>query len=168
MTIAIEPLAPEDAAELCDLARTIWRAHYPAIIGDAQTEYMLAQRYDPQVVRAELEHDDVWWDVVRENGTIVGYASTLRGAAPGELKLDKLYVHPERQRRGYGGMLIAEARRRASALGLSTLTLAVNKNNAAAIAAYLKHGFRIADSVKVPIGGGFFMDDYVMQSPVGL
>ena len=41
--------------------------------------------------------------------------------------------------------------------------LAVNKNNATAIAAYLKHGFRIADAVVKEIGGGFVMDDYIME-----
>jgi ribosomal protein S18 acetylase RimI-like enzyme len=38
----------------------------------------------------------------------------------------------------------------------------VNKGNARAIAFYRKHGFDIAESVVVDIGGGFVMDDYVM------
>jgi ribosomal protein S18 acetylase RimI-like enzyme len=166
MTTAIEPLPNEDVDALCALARVIWRAHYPAIIGEAQTEYMLAQRYDPQLVRAELERDDVWWDVLREDGAIVAFASSLRTDAPSELKIDKLYVHPERQRRGHGALLIEHARERARALGLRHVTLAVNKHNHTAIAAYRKHGFEIREAVVKEIGGGFVMDDYVMVKKV--
>jgi hypothetical protein len=45
--------------------------------------------------------------------------------------------------------------------------LAVNKNNAKAIAAYHHHGFRIADAVVKEIGSGFVMDDYLMEKAVG-
>ena len=41
--------------------------------------------------------------------------------------------------------------------------LAVNKRNAAAIAAYRKHGFEIVEAVVKDIGGGFVMDDYIME-----
>jgi diamine N-acetyltransferase len=44
--------------------------------------------------------------------------------------------------------------------------LAVNKRNVNAINAYLKHGFRIAEAVVKEIGGGFVMDDYVMEKVV--
>jgi ribosomal protein S18 acetylase RimI-like enzyme len=50
--------------------------------------------------------------------------------------------------------------------GCSRLVLAVNKNNRDAIAAYLKHGFRVADAVVKDIGGGYVMDDYIMVKPV--
>ena len=46
--------------------------------------------------------------------------------------------------------------------GCDRLVLAVNKGNRDAIAAYLKHGFRIGQAVVKDIGGGFVMDDYVM------
>ena len=151
---------PRDVEALCSLAREIWRAHYPPIIGEAQTEYMLAQRYDPAVVREELGREDIGWDVLREDGEIVAFASTLR--AGDELRLDKLYVDPARQRRGFGAMLIANACERAKALGLRALVLAVNKHNHTAIAAYRKHGFDVREAVVKDIGGGFVMDDYVM------
>jgi ribosomal protein S18 acetylase RimI-like enzyme len=82
------------------------------------------------------------------------------------MKLDKLYVHPRLQRHGYGGMMIARAGEVARSGGCSRLVLAVNKNNRSAIAAYLKHGFSIARSVVKDIGGGFVMDDYVMEKSV--
>ncbi|HSD60364.1 MAG TPA: GNAT family N-acetyltransferase, partial [Burkholderiales bacterium] len=80
----------------------------------------------------------------------------------GEMKLDKLYVHPGEQRRGHGGALIRRAAAVARARGCTRLLLAVNKRNAAAIGAYRKHGFAVVDAVMTDIGGGFVMDDYIM------
>ena len=67
---------------------------------------MLRQRYDPEVIRAELASGTIWWDVLREDGTMQAFASSFRSDPPGTLKLDKLYVNPARQRRGFGGELL--------------------------------------------------------------
>ena len=164
--VRIQPLTAADVEPLAVLAREIWYSHYPAIITEAQIEYMLAQRYDPQVVRSELVRGDVWWDKLLVDGEMAGFASYLLSGVPGEMKLDKLYVHPSRQRRGYGAMMIAHACGVARSRGCTRLVLAVNKNNRSAIAAYLKHGFHVADSVVKDIGDGFAMDDYIMVRPV--
>ena len=162
----IEPVEVADVEALAALAREIWYAHYSSIISAAQIEYMLGQRYNSDVVLAELRRDDVWWDKLIVAGGMGGFASYFLTGVPGEMKLDKLYVHPRLQRRGYGGMMIARAVGVARSRGCSRLVLAVNKNNRSAIAAYLKHGFRIADAVTKDIGGGFVMDDYVMEKSV--
>ena len=41
--------------------------------------------------------------------------------------------------------------------------LTVNKRNFDSIAFYQKIGFKIVDCVEMDIGGGFIMDDYVME-----
>jgi ribosomal protein S18 acetylase RimI-like enzyme len=166
MTFAIAPLRPDEVESLCVLARTVWRDHYPPIIGIAQTEYMLAQRYDPEVIRDELDRDDLWWDIVRDEGAMAGFASSLVLETGCTLKLDKLYVDPARQRMGYGGALLRRVVERASQLGFSRVVLAVNKRNASAIGAYHKYGFKIAESVVTDIGGGFVMDDYILERAV--
>jgi ribosomal protein S18 acetylase RimI-like enzyme len=163
---SIEPLAADDVERLVALAREIWYAHYPAIISTAQIEYMLEERYHADVVRAELKHDGVWWDKLTVGGKLAGFASYFLTGIPGEMKLDKLYVHPRLQRRGYGGQMIARAGEVARFRGCSRLVLAVNKNNRSAISAYLKHGFRVGDAVVKDIGGGFVMDDYIMVKPL--
>jgi ribosomal protein S18 acetylase RimI-like enzyme len=165
MAITIEPLADDDVETLCRLACDIWRQHYPAIIGSAQTEYMLAQRYVPAIIRDELARGDIWWDVLRVNEEMIAFASSFPTEA-GEVKLDKLYVHPARQREGYGGMLLAHTCERARQRGYVTLVLAVNRHNEKAIAAYRKHGFEIREAVVKDIGGGFVMDDFIMQKQV--
>lgn len=161
--VDIAPLALEDAERIAALAREIWRAHYPDIIGFEQIEYMLRQRYEPSRIRAELKRNDLWWDKLLLGGEIVAFSSYFLDSAPGEMKLDKLYVRQESQRKGYGGMLIAHACRAALECGCPRLALAVNRNNRSAIAAYVKYGFNIRGAVVKDIGGGFVMDDYIME-----
>jgi len=165
-TARIEPLAAEDVGRLYALAREIWYAHYPAIVSLAQIEYMLEERYNAGVVLAELLRDGTWWDKLLVAGEMAGFASYFLTGIAGEMKLDKLYVHPRLQRRGYGGMMIERACEVARSRGCSRLVLAVNKSNRSAIAAYLKHGFSVGDAVVKDIGGGFIMNDYIMEKPV--
>jgi ribosomal protein S18 acetylase RimI-like enzyme len=162
VNVTITPLADSDVEPLCRLAAETWRHHYPPIIGVAQTEYMLAQRYQPSVIRAERAAGHIWWDVLRHGDVMIAFASSFPGERSSEVKLDKLYVRPDRQRLGYGGMLMAHTCERAKHLGYATVVLAVNKHNAKAIGAYRKHGFEIREAIVKDIGGGFVMDDYIM------
>lgn len=161
-TVEIAPLCESEVERVGALAREIWHAHYPGIISVAQIDYMLAERYDPAVMRAELLRDDTWWDVLKLNGAPVAFASYGLAGDGREMKLDKLYVHPGQQRRGYGGMLISRVCDVARARGCVTVALAVNKRNQTAVAAYRKHGFAVREAVVKDIGGGFVMDDYIM------
>ncbi len=51
------------------------------------------------------------------------------------------------------------ARRR----GSNAVRLNVNKHNLKSIAAYRKHGYAVIETVVAAIGGGYVMDDYVME-----
>src|SRR3989304_6482174 len=99
----IEPLAGEDVEQPPRLAREIWYAHYPAIISAAQIEYMLGQRYNSDVIIAELRSDGMWWDKLIVAGQMAGFASYFLTGVPGGVKLGKLYLHPRLPRRGSGG-----------------------------------------------------------------
>jgi len=59
--VRIAPVEPGDAERIAALAREIWLAHYTGIIGIEQIEYMLRQRYEPALIRAELQRDGLWW-----------------------------------------------------------------------------------------------------------
>ena len=158
-------LQDADVEAVTALAGEVWHAHYPGIISDAQIKYMLAQRYDPAVIRSELARDDVWWFVLREAGVPAAFMA-LQPDAPGTMKIDKLYVKPARQRGGCGGRLIAQAAAVARKAVCGELVLAVNRRNVNAIAAYRKHGFTVRESVVKDIGGGFVMDDFVMVKAI--
>jgi ribosomal protein S18 acetylase RimI-like enzyme len=158
----VSPVRRDDVDAIHRLACAIWRRHYPGIITGAQIEYMLQQRYDPTLIAAELEQPDLWWDKLESSTALLGFASSFLTGERDEMKLDKLYVHADFQRRGYGGRLIAHVAERARALGCTRLVLAVNRNNATAIRAYGTYGFTVRAAQVKDIGGGFVMDDYIM------
>jgi GNAT superfamily N-acetyltransferase len=162
----IRALRDTDIPALQALAGEIWRAHYPGIISVAQIEYMLAQRYTEAVIRGELVQRDLWWDVLMLDSRMIGYTSYFLMDAPDTMKIDKLYLHPRAQRKGYGGRLIEHVLGFAAGLGCKRLTLAVNRHNDSAIASYHKHGFQISGTSVREIGSGFMMDDYIMVKAV--
>jgi GNAT superfamily N-acetyltransferase len=153
-------LGLDRAEALVDLAGHIWRTCYPGMISNEQIEYMLAQRYKPGLVRQLVARGDLWLAAL-VGDELVGFAHghTLQD---GDYKLDKLYIHPDWQRHGIGGRLIAEVARHAQAHSSNRLLLRVNRKNQTAIDAYLKHGFTVATIIMEDIGGGFVMDDYAM------
>ena len=161
MQAVIEAAAAEHLAGISALADIIWRAHYPGIISQEQIDYMLARMYDLEVMRRELELG-IAYDRLLVDGTLRGFSSYGPASKADELKLHKLYVHPDYQRLGLGGSLLKRAEQVARKRGFSTIILAVNKKNTRAVAAYRKHGYTIRESVVADIGGGFVMDDYVM------
>jgi diamine N-acetyltransferase len=154
--VKILPADPEHVANIARLAEIVWRAHYPGIISNEQIDYMLSEMYDLDVLRREVK-EGVTYLRALEGNQLWGFAAY--GPAGDEVKLYKLYVHPEHQRSGIGKALLHEVER--ASMG-RTVMLTVNKRNHQAIAAYRKHGFTIRESIVVDIGGGFVMDDYVM------
>ncbi len=163
----IEPVHETDINELIALASDIWYRHYPDMITVEQIEYMLAQRYHPAAIRAQLASGSAWWDKLIMDGTMVGFSSCERSEHPEEMKLDKVYVSYDLRGRGLGSLLIRNAEARARTLGCTRLYLQVNKNNRSAIEAYRRNGFSVAQAAKFDIGNGFYMDDYVMAKALG-
>ena len=166
LNVRILPLREEDIPDLVRLARDIWYAHYPSIITIEQIEYMLDQRYRPEVIREQLASRTAWWDKLLLDGAMVAFTSCELGEHPDAMKLDKLYVRNDLHGRGYGSMLMHHAAEQARARGCTRLYLQVNKNNRSAIEAYLKNGFVVIQAATFEIGGGFVMDDYVMAKEI--
>ena len=157
--VAIRALSEADIESVCALAGEIWHRHYPAIISRAQIEYMLEERYRPEVLRSELGQVGLWWDLLLVDNLPRGFSSCFVTREPGHMKLDKLYIHPDSQRAGHGKRLLERVLAHAREVDCGQLILAVNKRNANAIAAYRKWGFEIERSTVQAIGGGFVMDD---------
>ena len=162
MTIQISPITASEVCAVAALARLVWQDAYANIITQAQIDYMLEQRYNAPRLLGELAAPGIWWDKATAGGQMVAFASTLLGPAGREMKIDKLYVDPQWQRRGLGGRLLAHLAERALAQACDTLLLAVNKRNERAIAAYRKYGFSVREAVRVDIGNDFVMDDFIM------
>lgn len=156
------PLMPLDAFTIATLAETIWRHHYAEIISSEQIDYMLAQRYQPELINEQLLSSDIWWRKLVLNDVMIGFSCCMRTNKPDELKIDKLYIHCDHHRKGYGALLVTDAIKIMRENNLESLILTVNKFNQTAISAYQYYGFEITDDSVVDIGAGFIMNDYLM------
>lgn len=155
-------LAPDGVEAVAALARLVWQATYPTLISQAQIDFMLAGRYAAARIRAQLDDPrHAWWIA---GAPLAGFAHASLDEAG--CTLDKLYVHPEWQRRGVGAALLAAVAGWARTQGAAALRLQVNRGNSQAIRAYEKYGFCIVESRLFDIGEGFVMDDHVMELPL--
>ena len=168
----LDALTAADFETLARLAEAIWRAHYSKIITCAQIDYMLAGRYTPEKLRLYLNADDRWLTLLRVDSRAVGYCSyalmddgEMKPGVmkSGVMKLEQLYLLPELRGRTLGKLMLWHVEEQARARGRSTLMLQTNKRNAVAIAFYRKAGFTVREEAVFDIGGGFVMDDYVME-----
>lgn len=161
LNIEIRPVTPPDVPAIALLAREIWQASYPGIITQEQIDFMLEQRYGHERLYDDLEDLHKWLDQAFHDGRRVGFA--FSEIYKGEFKLDKLYIHPDVQRRGVGGQLIAHVAERARKQGYPCVILQVNKRNDKAINSYMKYGFAVRNTTVDDIGHGYVMDDFVME-----
>lgn len=157
----VQRLTAADADAVGALARIVWQATYPPLISQAQIDAMLADRYAPQRIRNQLDDPRQAWWVARQAHTLTGFAHAVLDESG--CKLDKLYVHPDHQRRGIGAALLRTVEDWARRQQARRLWLQVNRGNAQAIRAYAKYGFSIVESRVFELGSGFVMDDHVME-----
>ena len=161
---SLRRLTPQEVDAVSALARVVWQATYPTLISQAQIDAMLDDRYAADRIRSQLDDPRHAWWVAQQNQALVAFAHAVLDGT--DCKLDKLYVHPDRQRQGIGAILLRAVQNWAKQRQARRLWLQVNRGNTHAIAAYRKYGFRLVESRVFDIGHGFVMDDHVMELPL--
>jgi|AGTN01.2.fsa_nt_gi Acetyltransferase (GNAT) family. len=151
---------PEDVQIIEALAREIWTPHYTPIIGAAQIGYMLENFQSRAAIAADMQKGYIY-SLAYLNGAPCGY-SALR-FDPDALFLSKLYVREAFRGKGIARAMVLAAEAAAREHGKACLRLTCNKRNTGSLAAYDRLGFARTADVVTDIGGGFVMDDYVME-----
>ena len=80
--------------------------------------------------------------------------------------MSKLYVHKNFRGAGLARKAFTYLQERCRKEGLSAIWLTVNRFNSNTIAIYRHFGFTVIREEKNDIGGGYYMDDYIMEVPV--
>jgi ribosomal protein S18 acetylase RimI-like enzyme len=158
----VEPLRESEIPEIGRLARAIWRGHYTTIIGAAQVEYMLQEKYTLDDLKPCLSAAERWFDVLRVNGELAGFLRCSKHSSEA-LKLEEIYLASEHRGTGLGKVLLLRAEELARENGLGTVFLYVNRGNLNSVAAYRRSGFVVTERKVIDIGSGFVMDDYRME-----
>lgn len=132
---------------LRELAGTIWRQHYAAIISAAQIDFMLAGRFSDEALRGHVQAAERWLELLRVAGTPVGYCGFEVASMDGDgkisavMKLSQLYVLEPFRGMGLGRFMFGHVEEQASELGRRAIWLQVNKKNTGAISFYRAAGF---------------------------
>jgi len=156
----IREASKNDIATIRDIATITWPDAYGTYISMAQLNYMLDMMYSDDSLLNQMNNGHQFY--IAEHGSeAIGFASVSK-EANNACKLNKLYVLPTAQKTGAGKALLHKAIEYATVLGANYLYLQVNKQNNAQ-QFYSKHGFRVREAAVLDIGGGFVMDDYVME-----
>ena len=146
-----------------ELAHAIWPVAYGKMISAAQIRYMLERMYSEESLE-EQQMEGAVFLLAYSSGTPCGFAA-YQDMGAGEFKLHKLYVLPSLHGTGWGKKLLEEVLKRSEQAGGKKIVLQVNRNNPAR-RFYEKMGFSVAAEADFDIGGGFFMNDYIMERPL--
>jgi ribosomal protein S18 acetylase RimI-like enzyme len=144
-----------------ELAWLIFPVTYDKIVAAGQVDYMMDLFYTPQALLAQQESGQVFLIIYYE-GAAAGYASYTRLNAEGDFKLNKIYLDYRIQGKGLGKFLLYDVISRIKYSGGRSLRLNVNRHNKA-VGFYRNLGFNVVKEELLDIGGGHFMDDFVME-----
>lgn len=145
---------PAEIRQVADLARVIWTEHYTPIIGADQVSYMLEKFQSAAAIQQQIGQGMKY--VLMEPAA--GYFAYER--KPDHLFLSKIYVHPDHRGQGLARKSIAWIQETEKP---ERIRLTVNRHNSNTLAAYKKLGFSKTGELVTDIGGGYVMDDFVME-----
>ncbi len=159
--VEVRRVTEEAIGQIRAVAAVAFPATYRELLTPAQLDYMMEWMYSEESLREQFRAGHVWF-MAFAGGVPCGYVSVER---QGEdlFHLQKIYVLPRCQGMGIGARLFrqAVAHVRAEHPGRSLMELNVNRRNPA-LHFYERMGMRRLREGDFPIGGGFYMNDYIM------
>ena len=158
----IKTATPSDIPAIQEIIAETWEPTYRDIISPAQIEYMQDEIYQAKPLQEQMAEGQRFF-ILYVNEVPAGFASysPYEGST---FKLNKLYVKPVYQGRGFGSLLIRHVEQDAHTRNGEFLILNVNRHNNAR-KMYEKEGFKVIREEDIPIGS-YSMNDYVMQKEI--
>lgn len=147
--------------EFAKLASEIWHEYWTVLLSPEQIDYMVEKFQSENAVTRQIEQENYTYFYILENGEKAGYIGLSE--KPDYLFLSKLYLKKDFRHKGLGTKAFEFIKDFARNSGFDKIVLTVNKYNSNTIKAYEKWGFKSVDAVVTDIGGGFVMDDFIME-----
>lgn len=159
----VKKVGTEAIPAIQSLAEITWAVAYRDILSPEQMHYMLDLIYSQEALTAQMEEGHQFVLLVMDDLPI-GFASYSKKSpsSPAVFKLHKIYVDPTLQGKGAGKFLLNYVLEDIGPLGAKSLQLNVNRQNKA-LGFYQRQGFIIIAEADIPIGNGYFMNDYIME-----
>lgn len=152
----------EDIALIREIGTKTYWATYPAILGNEQVQYMLEKFYTADALARQMEAGHEFW-LCFVDGVPAAFTSFSRSQEEERAwHLQKIYILPEMQGKGIGRSLLNRLAEVCRKEGAQRLQLNVNRHNKAKDF-YEKLGFQVLRQEDIPIGGAYFMNDFLME-----
>lgn len=160
--LSIRKATADDSCLINKLAWDVFPATYKSILSQEQIDYMMEWMYSPDSLKRQMTAEGHVYLLAYSGGSCVGYVS-VRPDGEDTFHLEKIYVRPEMQGTGCGKFLFnnAVAYIRSVHPTPCTVELNVNRYNPA-LGFYLHLGMKKVRQGDFAIGGGFYMNDYIM------
>ncbi len=152
----------EDIPLIRNIAETAFPATYREILTPEQIGYMMEWMYSlPNLHKQMTEEKHIYYIAFHEDDA-VGYVS-IQQQDEDLFHLQKIYLLPDMQGRGLGRQLFSHALQRIKEIHPAPcrVELNVNRSNKAS-GFYEKMGLSRLREGDFDIGGGYFMNDYIM------
>lgn len=145
---------------VAELAAIIWKEHFTPIIGAEQVDYMVDKFQSYPALTRQIRDGYEYYQFF-DNDEFCGYC----GIHPedGRLFLSKLYIKKECRGRHLATQAFEFLINLCKERGYSSIWLTCNKHNDNSLGVYRHLGFETTDTQEADIGGGFIMDDYIME-----
>jgi len=151
-----------DIQTVAHLAHKIWNQHYVPIIGQKQVDYMLDKYQDSEAIEQQIATGYEYF-VIDHQKQPCGYLALVPNTLDKKMMISKIYVDSDFRNLKLGSLLLNFAIEEAKTRSFESIWLTVNKNNSKSIEWYQNKGFSIKENIKIDIGNGFVMDDYLME-----
>ena len=152
-------LERDELSVVKSLAHDIWPRVYDYMISQEQISYMLSLMYNLDKLQQQWG-EGVKFVLLEVEGMPQGFISFEEKDEC--IFLQKLYLRPEMQGKGYGKKMLQVAIDFATDCKKPFIELTVNRNNKF-LNFYLSNGFQIKEEKDFDIGGGYFMNDYILS-----
>jgi len=139
----------------------VWPQTYIPILGDVQVGYMLDTMYNQPELQRQMEAGQQYLLCYFGDGP-VGFASYTQ-TEDSIYKLNKIYILPAMQGKGAGKFMMDYLVNELRNKNATALDLNVNRYNGKAQSFYECYGFQVIKVEDIDIGGGYFMNDYVLR-----
>lgn len=154
---------PENIAELAIFAEGIFREYFSTLHEPEKVDYLVNHLLSLETLTSAIADEGYEYYFVDEgeSGEHVGFV----GIRPDDdfLFLSKLYLTKGARGKGLGRAEFEFVKQRAKELGFDSIRLTCARDNEASLARYDHMGFKRIANVNTSVGGGFEMNDYLME-----
>ncbi|MEJ8801384.1 GNAT family N-acetyltransferase [Pontibacter sp. H249] len=159
--LSIKSATQADIPVIEALALATWSHTYSSILSEEQIDYMFGVIYTYEALQQQMQAGQRFFILLEEERP-VGFASySEKDKIEKVFKLNKIYLLPACQGKGYGRILIRAVEEEVKKEGAAVLDLNVNRYNKAK-EFYERCGYHVHQQEDIAIGP-YWMNDYVMR-----